>query len=97
MNWIHFFLWVSGIYLLYYLVVIALDVAGAGRAPAAQSLTNELTFSEEVHTQKLEHQPEETAVPASGSAVIASGGVVIQELFSLVRKELVVYKKAVSY
>jgi hypothetical protein len=96
MNWIHFLGWVAGLYTLYYLAVIALDVAGAKRAPAAQNLANELTFSEDVPTQKLEHQLEAEPVPA-GDAVIASGGVGFQELFSLVRKELVVYKKAVSY
>jgi hypothetical protein len=96
MNWIHFLSWVAGFYTLYYLTVIALDVSGAKRATAAQNLSNELTFSEDVPTQKLEHQPEAEPAPA-GNAVIASGGVGIQELFSLVRKELVVYKKAVSY
>ena len=34
MNWLHFSIWVSGLYLLYYLVVILLDVAANKRAPA---------------------------------------------------------------
>jgi len=96
MNWIHFLLWVAGLYTLYYLTVIASDVAGANHTPAAKRLSNELTFSEEVKTQKLEHRPEEEAKPG-GMAMIASGGVPIKELFSLARKELIIYTKSVSY
>jgi hypothetical protein len=95
MNWIHFLLWVAGIYTLYYLAVILIDVAGTKTVPAA-ALTNELTFSEQVETQKLEHKPEEEVKP-TGNAMIASGGVPIRELFSLARKELIVYTKSVSY
>jgi hypothetical protein len=29
MNWLHFFMWLGGIYILYYLAVLLLDVAGA--------------------------------------------------------------------
>lgn len=96
MNWIHFFIWVAGIYTLYYLAVIGIDVAGAGRTPATKSLTNELTFSEQVETQRLEHKQEEEVKP-TGNAMIASGGVPIKELFSLARRELIVYTKSVSY
>ena len=96
MSWIHFFIWVAGIYTLYYLAVIGIDVAGGNRTPAAKSLTNELTFSEQVETQRLEHKQEEEVLP-SGYAMIASGGVPIRELFSLARKELIVYTKSVSY
>ena len=96
MNWIHFFIWVAGIYTLYYLAVILIDLAGTKNVPAG-ALTNELTFSEEISTQKLEHRPEETQQPADGQAVIASGGVPIKELFSLARQQLIVYTKSVSY
>jgi hypothetical protein len=96
MNWIHFFIWVAGIYTLYYLAVILIDLAGTKNVPAG-ALTNELTFSEEVPTQKLEHQPEEKTKYADGPAVIASGGVKIKELFSLARQQLIVYTKSVSY
>jgi len=44
----------------------------------------------------LEHKPEEEVKP-TGNAMIASGGVPIKELFSLARKELIVYTKSVSY
>jgi hypothetical protein len=95
MNWIHFSGWVAGLYSLYYLAVILIDLAGTKNVPAA-ALTHELTFSEQVETQKPEHRPEEDARP-SGMAMIASGGVPIKELFSLARKELIVYTKSVSY
>ncbi len=97
MNWIHFLLWVAGLYTLYYLAVITIDVAGGNSTPAATSLMHELTFSEKIQTQKMEHQPAEAAPAATGPAVIASGGVPIKELFSLARKELIVYTKSVSY
>ena len=96
MNWIHFLLWVGGLYTLYYLAVIGIDVAGGNRTPATKSLTNELTFSEQVETQRLEHKAEEEVKP-TGNAMIASGGVPIRELFSLARRELIVYTKSVSY
>ena len=96
MNWTHFLLTVAGLYALYYLALILADVAGGKRAPAGSSLTHELTFSEQVETQKLEHKPDEEVRP-SGNAMIASGGVPIKELFSLARKELIVYTKSVSY
>src|SRR5665811_1538952 len=64
--------------------------AGTKSVPAG-ALTNELTFSEEISTQKLEHRPEETQQPVDGPAVIASGGVPIKELFSLARQQLIVY------
>lgn len=95
MHWTHFFLWVAGIYTLYYLALILIDLAGTKNVPAA-AFTNELTFSEVVPTQKLEHQPEEEP-RQGGAAIIASGGVPIKELFSLARKELIVYTKSVSY
>jgi hypothetical protein len=95
MNWTHFFLWLAGVYTLYYLAVILIDLAGTKKIPAT-ALTNELTFSEEVQTQKPEHRLEEETKPA-GNAMIASGGVPIRELFSLARKELIVYTKSVSY
>ena len=110
MNWLHFLIWVAGIYLLYYLVNILIDAAGSGRSPADHSLTNELTFSEEVQTKRLEHEPDngnknnnKAGVNDAGvkikaePAVMASGGVPIKDLFNLVRQEAIIYTRAVSY
>ena len=107
MNWTHFLLWVAGIYALYYLVNILIDVAGGGNAPAAKSLTNELTFSENVQPRVLHHEPETKTMqkgagkPASGKRyepeMIASGGVPISDIFNLARQESIIYTRSVSF
>ena len=110
MNWLHFLTWIAGIYLLYYLVNVLIDAAGSGGSPADHSLINELTFSEEVQTKRLEHEPEngskknnnpgvnDTGVKIKAEpAVMASGGVPIKDLFNLVRQEAIFYTRAVSF
>ena len=110
MNWLHFITWVAGLYLSYYLVNILLDVAGSKRSPADKSLTNELTFSEEVQTQRLIHEPEKES-PKSNPIVntktdrknqakpevMASGGVSLKDLFNLARQESIIYTRPVSF
>ncbi len=109
MNWLHFLLWVAGIYLLYYLAVILIDVAGGGRAPAANALTDELTFSEAITPTQLSASPlAETAnnnktrldEPVKRNyepEVIGSGGVVIDNLFRLAKQEAIIYTRSVSF
>ena len=100
MNWIHFFIWVAGIYTLYYLAVIGIDVAGGNRTPAAKSLTNELTFSESVMPHEaeklLENDHPKSAVKAP-SEMIASGGVLLKDVFILARKEVIDITRQVSF
>ncbi len=92
MNWLHFLLWVGGLYALYYLAVILFDVAGSRRLQAASS-GHELTFTEHVEPVQMtapaavKHEPE----------MIASGGVVIDNLFKLCKQEAVVYTRSVSF
>lgn len=94
MNWLHFSLWVCGIYMLYYLVVILADLA-RGRSPT-KSNTNELSFSENVKPQLL--NPEEHAPsPKLEPSMIASGGKTLKETFGMARKDMLVYTRAVSY
>jgi hypothetical protein len=110
MNWLHFLIWIAGIYAAYYLANILIDAAGSGRSPADNSQNNELTFSETVQPQRPEHGPETenkknnkpsvadtVAKPKPVSEVIASGGVPIKDLFNLVRQEVIIYTRAVSY
>lgn len=110
MNWLHFLIWIAGIYAAYYLANILIDAAGSGRSPADNSLTNELTFSEAVQPQRPAHRPEteniknnKPGVPDTQaklkpvSEVIACGGVPIKDLFNLVRQEAIMYTRAVSY
>jgi len=90
MNWLHFCLWVCGIYMLYYLTIIFMDLARA-RAPAGTPV-NELSFSPEVL---------KTAEPVSRAkpqpSMIASGGRSLKETFRLARQDMLVYTRAVSF
>jgi hypothetical protein len=109
MNWLHFLLWVAGIYVLYYLAVILLDVAGARRAPAANSLSNELRFSETHTPVQLAGSPVAETENSNKSRfdepvkrnyepeVIGSGGVVIDNLFRLAKQEAIIYTRSVSF
>jgi hypothetical protein len=110
MNWLHFFLWVGGIYALYYFAVILFDVAGARRAPAAGSQTHELTFSENVAPIQMsaDKAAVDESTPKTQPAniarerkqepeMIASGGVVIDNLFKLCKQESVIYTRSVSF
>jgi hypothetical protein len=104
MNWTHFLLLVAGLYVLYYLVNILIDVAAVGKTAATNSLTNELTFSEPVQAMQLHHEQvaEHKAMPSAAAAkpepeVIASGGVPINDIFSLARQESIIYTRAVSF
>jgi hypothetical protein len=109
MNWLHFFFWLAGFYFLYYLAMILFDLAGAKHAPAAGSLTQELTFSENVATTKLAAQPitadaePKTRLyePSTGvkyePEMIGSGGVVIDNLFKLCKQEAIIYTRMVGF
>lgn len=94
MNWLHFSYWVSGIYMLYYLVIILTDLA-RGRSPTKFS-ENELSFSEHQKPELL--NPEDHAPsPKPEPSMIASGGIGLKEIFTMSRKDMLVYIRAVSY
>jgi hypothetical protein len=110
MNWLHFFLWIAGIYGLYYIFIILLDIAKAKRSPAAKSAGNELVFSENIHPQRPDlvkdmspQMPAGTAVKDMNAKVkrepeiVASGGVNIRDLFNLARQEAILYTRPVSF
>lgn len=109
MNWLHFLLWIAGLYALYYLIVVLIDLAGASGKPIAGTAPQALTFSEQVEPVALQHQPateiadtktgvnQERDLQQPKKEVIASGGVSLSELFSLARKEAIIYTNSVSY
>jgi len=108
MNWTHFLLWVAGLYTVYYLAIVLIDLAGGSRNPAEPHATQELTFSESVSPTQLQHEPaagstaKNTTVAASVQRraepeVIASGGVRITELFRLAKQDSIVYTQSVSF
>ena|ERR1700722_5182101 len=97
MNWLHFIFWTAGIYLLYYLVMILYDLKTFGTA-APKSGLNELTFSESVLPQQVEHLPDKPAEESkTKSPIIASGGVTLKNLFGLCREEAIIYTRPVSF
>jgi hypothetical protein len=96
MNWLHFLYWTAGLYTLYYLAVILLDNTRKGEV---KTISNELSFSETVIPQKIEHLPDKPKEILSRIAppIIASGGVSLKDLFGLCREEAIVYTKSVSF
>ncbi len=97
MNWLHFILWTAGLYLLYYAAMILYDLKTSGRATPKSAL-NELTFSESILPQEVEHLPDKKAEEAkTKSPIIASGGVTLKNLFGLCREEAILYTRPVSF
>ena len=100
MNWTHFLLWLAGIYCLYYLVLILIDAAGGKPAGSLKLANNELTFSEDIVPHEVEHllaNDQGKSAAKVAPEVIASGGVLLKDVFSLARKEVIVYTKQVSF
>ena len=98
MNWLHFLLWLAGLYIVYYLVVIVTDNAVRGKTASGPAST-ELTFSEDIFPKSIEHLPDKLTLPEAKPvpAIIASGGVSLKNLFGLAREEAIIYTKAVSF
>ena len=112
MTWLHFLLWITGIYGLYYLANILYDLSFSARSADVMTTTNELSFVETHQPQKLEHSPPANAEPAKepGPAsvganskikkepeIVASRGVTLKNVFNLAREESIIYTKAVSF
>lgn len=97
MNWIHFLIWLAGLYILYYLVVVVTDTALRGKTAFGPAST-ELTFTEDISPKSIEHLPDKPITePKPAPAIIASGGVSLKNLFGLAREEAIIYTKAVSF
>lgn len=98
MNWIHFMIWLAGLYILYYLVVVLTDTALRGKTASGPAST-ELTFTENISPKSIEHLPDKLVIaePKPGPALIGSGGVSLKNLFGLAREEAIIYTKAVSF
>jgi len=98
MNWLHFLLWLAGLYIVYYLVVILTDNAMRSKTASGPAST-ELTFSEDILPKSIEHLPDKLVIPERkpSQAILASGGVSLKNLFGLAREEAIIYTKAVSF
>jgi len=100
MNWLHFLSWLTVIYLVYYLALILFDYSRSHKPGAA--IAGELTFSEDIMPQKIEHLPDKpdsppVPAPKTASAIIGSGGVSLKNLFGLCREEAIIYTRPVSF
>ena len=93
MTWIKFALWLCGLYIFYYLMVIIWDIL-KNRRPAAVSGNDELTFTE--HVAPVSALPELIG-PHKGDPIISSGGASLKQLFSLAREEAIEYIRPVSF
>lgn len=93
MTWIKFIIWLCGLYIAYYLLIILWDMLNR-RPSAARSDTNELTFAE--HIEPVTAMPEFNE-PEMGDPIISSGGVNLKQLFNLAREEAIEYIRPVSF
>jgi hypothetical protein len=93
MNLIRFALWLSGIYLAYYLALILWDTLRSGYTPDSSG-PQHLTFSEHQEAVPRLLQPE---AELAASAVISSGGVSLKQLYSLAKDEAIEYTRNVSF
>ena len=96
MNWTHFILWVAGLYALYYLAIVLIDIAGGRHLAADPKGAQVLTFSEEVAPVQMQHEPV-AAKRKAEPEVIATGGVGFNELFRLAKQEAIIYTQSVSF
>ena len=90
MTWIKFTLWLCGVYGTYYAGIIMLDLFKKGRSPVAAA-SHDLTFIEHIQPEQI-HAAEKPV-----SAIIATGGKTIKEIFGLAREEMIEYTRAVSF
>jgi hypothetical protein len=93
MTWIKFALCLGSIYIAYYAAMILWDFIRAGRKPV-ESDSHELTFVEHIEPVRAG----EDAVPeVHASAVIASGGQTLKQIFTLAKEEVIEFTRAVSF
>jgi len=108
MNWTHFLLWVAGLYALYYLAIVCIDLAGSRRMPVDHHAAKELTFSESIIPAQLQQDTPAAKNVNGGNLnnaakikaepeVMASGGVGFSELFRLAKQEAIIYTQSVSF
>jgi len=93
MTWIKFIIWLCGLYIFYYLVVIIWD-ALKNRSNQPGAIRHELTFSEDIKPALAAFEPDEAD---DANPVIFSGGVSLKQLFNLAREEAIEYTRPVSF
>lgn len=93
MTWFKFLLWLMGLYIVYYLIVILWDIARGKKGAADGGWTNELHFDGGFVPQRVGHETEE----ATENPVSALGGVTLKGLFELARAQSIEYTRGVTF
>ena len=110
MNWIQFLLWITGLYMLYYLLVILFDIQNVSIGKRGVAADRALVFETEadpilVMPEQPDQESSRNSDPlqsgnlgqALTTEVIASGGVTVKEIFSLAREDALIYTRAVTF
>lgn len=93
MTWFKFLLWLAGLYIIYYVIVMLIDIARGKKTDAVDGWTKELHFDGGFVPERVGH---EDAVEAE-NPVSALGGVTLKELFDLAKAQSVEYTRGVSF
>lgn len=96
MTWFNFAVWLAVLYLLYYGILVLWDTLHAGRKQVTEDAQS-LTFVEDFLPEKVEAAKESAVTAAQPDAIIASGGVLIKEIFKLAQEEAIEYIRPVSF
>ncbi|MBS1527591.1 MAG: hypothetical protein JST19_18225 [Bacteroidetes bacterium] len=93
MTWFKFLLWLAGLYVVYYLIVMLWDIARNKKGASDAGWTNELHFDGGFVPQRIgQEDAEEGENPVS-----ALGGVTLKGLFDLAKAQSVEYTRGVSF
>ena len=93
MTWFKFLLWLAGLYIFYYVIVMLIDIARGKRNAADAGWTNELHFDGGFVPERVGHEEAEEAE----NPVSALGGVTLKGLFDLARAQSIQYTRGVTF
>ncbi len=98
MTWLQFFIWLTGLYLIYYVSNILIDWSRA-QSPEKEPESQVLTFSEQQAPEQVDLKPEppRKTVAVSAPPVTGLGGVSITGLFDLARRESIHLTRTVAF
>jgi len=96
MNWLHFFLWLIGLYSTYYILNIVFDIFFSKVIiDSADQTIQAISFDEEHITKKMEQKqkPPKMIPPAS----VALGGVTMEKIFLMSQAETIDLVRGVTF
>lgn len=110
MNWTHFILFLTGMYLLYYGLNIAADVLRAGKTPDRPDAGETFVFDDDIEPQLIAYEeapqpaqapeqnvpkPEPVSLPAAAPEY--GGALSLRELFRAAQQNLIEFTGAIPY